>query len=357
MQTAPETITAGIFLLIFSTLITFLYALIAVSLFGLARSKADLGLLVSLSVAEIGIVLYYGVISGFQMIINSNFIPAHLFWISSVVFNIFWFSMSYHYSVIATSRFVAIWYYTRADDIFTPLRCFIINALTWLLSIASTVGYHVAGFQDIYFDFNQWGFTQAYSANLTDILTGEPLSPEKWREHISHSKIFWSTFAGFSLGWLSILYAFSIKLIWQKKIERQQGLIVFIISIRREEVRRRLESADSQAPLSEITEVNAVIDNIPDITSSSVVDFKMFATEVKAGFVFCCKACLYLTVSIIFYYVLDARWSSLMPCIGVLANCLLSPIVYLMFYPNVRHSAKFLMIRGIKCITQLKICN
>ncbi|PAV67096.1 hypothetical protein WR25_24633 [Diploscapter pachys] len=150
-------LVAGIFLLLFGLLGIFLYILITSSMMRMAHEIVGFRFLISQSFTDILLMIQFGVWPGIVILANNEILPTEIRWHVHVYLDFTWWSMVYHYTIVAWSRWAAVqwpnWFRTLPTG-----TCIVICALPWFAGLMqSFVEHQFEWFEILYYSPERFG--------------------------------------------------------------------------------------------------------------------------------------------------------------------------------------------------------
>ena len=200
MTLSGDDIFAGLFLILFSLVGVILYATIFIAMISLAKKTVGFRFLLSQAIADMHIMLQFGVLPGIIILLKKSFIPTSFDWWLHMYMDGVWWAMCYHFILIAWSRFVAIWrpFYFRA---LKTSFCYCLCLAMWMAGFLQSVIFHqFRWFAIFWFDPASYGMTADWAKYSND-----------------GTKIYYLISNGFFIVAPAPLYACACGVLWRQK--------------------------------------------------------------------------------------------------------------------------------------------
>lgn len=115
--------------------------------------------LASMSLVTMGQYWVYEISMGIEVLKRSQIWPYNLRIMVSIIMNLYWFAMSYHYIVIAAIRLHAIAFFHDHLAVCTKPRMIKLVIATWLAAALTDAALHISPYYVYsYFDYKYYGF-------------------------------------------------------------------------------------------------------------------------------------------------------------------------------------------------------
>ncbi|KAE9552802.1 hypothetical protein FO519_003989 [Halicephalobus sp. NKZ332] len=165
-----EDIVAGMFLFIYGAIGIAFYAIVTLSMIRMSKDIVGFRFLISQSITDVLLLIQFGIWPGLVILSQNEILPVEWRWYVHLYLDFTWWSMVYHYPIVAWSRLAAVqfpnWFRTLK-----PKKCFLICSIAWIVGlIQSIVEHQFPWFEPLYYDPTHYGLRTnwtAYNSNGT----------------------------------------------------------------------------------------------------------------------------------------------------------------------------------------------